>query len=170
MAVRPTSKKAIAPARRGKSAAQTPSLVARTTEIIGGQRVLKHAIRDRADVHDLIVHGMPYGAIEHLLSTFRHLEPQTVGDAVGVSLRTLQRRRNQPTKPLRREQSDRTWQFTELLVKAAAILGSQEEAERWFNAPAMALDRRRPIDLVGSSVGARMVEQLLDRIEYGVYT
>ena len=68
------------------------------------------------------------------------------------------------------EQSDRAWRLSELLVKATELFGSRQEAERWFDTPAPALDRKKPIELMTSSVGARMVEQLLGRIEYGVYT
>ncbi|MFH0343200.1 MAG: antitoxin Xre/MbcA/ParS toxin-binding domain-containing protein [Chromatiales bacterium] len=38
------------------------------------------------------------------------------------------------------------------------------------SAPAMALDQRRPIELLSSPAGVEMVEQLLGRLEYGVYT
>jgi uncharacterized protein (DUF2384 family) len=34
----------------------------------------------------------------------------------------------------------------------------------------MALDDRRPADLLSSPVGVEMVEQLLGRLEHGVYT
>jgi putative toxin-antitoxin system antitoxin component (TIGR02293 family) len=36
--------------------------------------------------------------------------------------------------------------------------------------PAIALDRRRPVDLLSSPAGTELVEQLLGRMEYGVYT
>jgi len=49
------------------------------------------------------------------------------------------------------------------------VLGSQEAAERWLSTPAMALDRRRPIDLLQSSEGTELVKTLLTRMDYGVY-
>jgi putative toxin-antitoxin system antitoxin component (TIGR02293 family) len=60
--------------------------------------------------------------------------------------------------------------FSEILVKATAVLGSQEEAERWLERPAIGLEQRRPIDLLATPAGVRLVEELLGRIEYGVYT
>ena len=39
-----------------------------------------------------------------------------------------------------------------------------------LSTPAVALDQRRPIELLSTAVGAELVEQLLTRIEYGVYT
>jgi putative toxin-antitoxin system antitoxin component (TIGR02293 family) len=49
-------------------------------------------------------------------------------------------------------------------------LRRQAEAERWLTAPATALDQRRPIDRLASTSGVEMVEQLLGRLRYGVYT
>ncbi len=57
-----------------------------------------------------------------------------------------------------------------LLLRASRVLGSQEAAERWLEHPAIGLDRRRPIDLLATPSGAKMVEDYLTRIEYGVYT
>ena len=72
--------------------------------------------------------------------------------------------------PLSQEQSGRAWKFAEILATATEVFGSQSEAEQWMIAPAVALDQRRPIDLLGSPVGLELVEQLLGRIEHGVYT
>ena len=52
--------------------------------------------------------------------------------AVGMSLRTFQRRKETPDKPLSVEQSGRAWSFAELFAKATAVLGAREDAERWF--------------------------------------
>lgn len=57
----------------------------------------------------------------------------------------------------------------ELLDRAQRLFGTREEAERWFGSPAMALDSRRPIDLVATKEGAAMVRTLLSQLEYGVY-
>jgi putative toxin-antitoxin system antitoxin component (TIGR02293 family) len=35
--------------------------------------------------------------------------------------------------------------------------------------PAMALEKRRPIDLLTTSVGAQLVDDVIERMRYGVY-
>jgi putative toxin-antitoxin system antitoxin component (TIGR02293 family) len=90
--------------------------------------------------------------------------------AVGISYRTYQRRREVPDKPLSPEQSGRTWKFAEILGRAIDLFGSQTEAEEWMERPAMALDRRKPIDLLSTPAGVESVEDHLTRLEYGVYT
>ena len=57
----------------------------------------------------------------------------------------------------------------EILAKASAILGSREDAERWLESPAIALNRQCPIDLLATRAGAEIVENFLSQLEYGVY-
>lgn len=58
----------------------------------------------------------------------------------------------------------------EILDKATSVFGSRLKAEEWLSTPAPGLDGHRPADLLASKAGMERVEQLLVRIEYGVYT
>ena len=86
-----------------------------------------------------------------------------------AGLRTLQRRRAEPGKRLSVEQSGQLWIFAEVLARAETVFGSRNEAEAWLERPAIGLDQRRPIELLATRIGARMVEDHLGRLEYGVY-
>ena len=57
-----------------------------------------------------------------------------------------------------------------MLAKATAVLGSREAAEQRLECPAVGLDQRRPIDLLSTPAGMTLVEEFLERLEYGVYT
>ncbi|TIX82762.1 MAG: DUF2384 domain-containing protein, partial [Mesorhizobium sp.] len=59
--------------------------------------------------------------------------------------------------------------FAEILSKATDVFGSQAEAEQWLERPAIGLDQRRPIDLLATPAGVELVEDYLERLEYGVY-
>lgn len=50
------------------------------------------------------------------------------------------------------------------------VLGLQKEAEQWLERPAISLNNRRPIDLLTTPAGVELVEDILQRLEYGVYT
>ena len=132
--------------------------------------MLGRRISSKFDVHEAITEGIPGGALVHMVGRVRTLKPDEVSRAVGVSLRTVQRRSNNPKSRLSREQSGRTWKFAEIVAKATEVFGDQTGAERWLTSPAMALDERRPTDLLSSPAGVEMVEQLLGRLEHGVYT
>ena len=126
--------------------------------------------RSRLDAHEMILRGLPGAALTHLVERSAVLrEPGSMEKAIGISVRTFQRHRDAPTKPLSQEQSGRVWKFAEILAKAVAVFGSRDEAERWLARPAMGLDRLRPIDLLATPEGTKLVEDHLVRLEYGVY-
>jgi putative toxin-antitoxin system antitoxin component (TIGR02293 family) len=141
----------------------------RTAGLLGGPRVLQRRVRGPLDVHELLRRGLPSGAVAHLVGQLTVLRMPAVEKAVGMSLRTFQRRREAPAKPLSPEQSGRTWRFAEILAKAIALFGSQPDAERWLEQPAIGLEQKRPIDLMTTPAGAQIVADFLDRLEYGVY-
>lgn len=147
--------------------------VGRTVRLLGGQRTLHRRIRSRLDAHDLLREGLPGHALRHLVGSVGILQSAQQGSmekAVGISLRTYQRRKDNLDKPLSPEQSGRAWKFAEILGRASEVLGSQEEAEQWLERPAMALDGHKPIDLLSTPAGVETVEDHLTRLEYGVYT
>jgi putative toxin-antitoxin system antitoxin component (TIGR02293 family) len=149
--------------------ADAPSF-ARVVDILGGPEVLRCTVRSPLDVHELLLRGLPGAALTHLVGTLALLrDPDSLEKAVGISLRTFQRRKGHPAMRLSHEQSGRTWKFAEMIAKATAVLGSLAEAEQWLERPAIGLGQRRPIDLMATAVGIDMVDTYLERIAYGVY-
>jgi len=142
-------------------------------ELLGGRRTLHRRVRSRLEAHDLLREGLPGHALKYLVSNVAFLRVPHHGsleNAVGISLRTYQRRKDALDKRLSPEQSGRTWKFAEILGRAMALFGSQAEAEEWLERPAMALEQRKPIDLLSTPAGVEAVEDHLTRLEYGVYT
>ncbi|CAN7705828.1 MULTISPECIES: antitoxin Xre/MbcA/ParS toxin-binding domain-containing protein [Ensifer] len=138
--------------------------------LLGGTRVLSRRLTSALDAHELLLHGLPASAIDHLVGSLLFIgKTESLEKAVGMSLRTWQRRRDAPSKPLSQEQSGRAWKFAEILAKATDVLGTQAEAEQWLERPAIGLDQRRPIDLLGTPAGVELIEDYLQRLEYGVY-
>jgi len=54
--------------------------------------------------------------------------------------------------------------------RAMEVFKDQSIAKRWIKSPAKALGGIAPIDFTETDIGAREVENLLGRIEYGVYS
>lgn len=148
-------------------------VISRTVKLLGGRQTLHRNVQNRFEAHDLIQKGIPSNALRHLVTSVAILKvahQRTLEKAVGISLRTYQRRRDAPGKPLSPEQSGRTWKFAEILGRATEIFGSQAKAEEWLERPALALERRKPIDLLSTPAGVETVGDHLTRLEYGVYT
>jgi len=139
--------------------------------LLGGPGVFKRGIASRLDAHEVIENGFPSLALERLVENVSLIrDDEALQKALGISKRTLYRRRGETkVKHLSREQSGRTWRFAEILAKAIQVLGSQEEAERWMEEPALGLNQMRPIDLLSTTAGTELVDTYLEQIEHGVY-
>ena len=154
-------------ARRSHAARGTLSDVA---ELLGGTRVWRHPPTTKLEVHDAILRGIPGKALVHMFQNVKGIPAEKLSNVVGVSYRTVQRRAGAPGKALNEDQGARLWKFAEILNAATELQGSRAAAEQWLSQPTMALDRRTPLDLMATSAGAEMVEDLLVRLNYGVYT
>ncbi|MEH2488499.1 type II RES/Xre toxin-antitoxin system antitoxin [Bradyrhizobium sp. AZCC 2230] len=141
----------------------------KVADLLGGPRILSRRITSALDAHELLLDGLPGSALTHFVRHLLIIQTDSLEKAFGMSLRTFQRRKDAPDKPLSQEQSGRTWKFAEILAKATDVFGSQEEAEQWLERPAIGLDQRRPIDLLATPAGIELVEQYLTRLAYGVY-
>ena len=141
----------------------------KVADLLGGPRILSRRITSTLDAHELLLDGLPGSALTHFVSHLLFIQTESLEKAFGMSLRTFQRRKDAPDKPLSQEQSGRTWKFAEILAKATDVFGSQEDAEQWLERPAIGLDQRRPIDLLATPAGIELVEQYLTRLAYGVY-
>lgn len=126
--------------------------------------------KSRMEVHEFLVGGLPGRAVSNLR---RHCHilvlDAAVEQALGMSLRTVQRFEADKDRQLSSEQSSRTWKFAEILARATPVFGSQDAAEKWLSEPARALEGKKPIELLATQPGTQLVEDLLQQIDYGVY-
>lgn len=82
--------------------------------------------------------------------------------------RTLARRKDQG-EPLSLAESDRAMRLERVAIEAERVFASREKALQWLRSEIMALDDRRPIDLLESETGAHVVLDELIRIDYGMF-
>jgi putative toxin-antitoxin system antitoxin component (TIGR02293 family) len=119
----------------------------RTVELLGGRRTLHRPVRNRPEAHDLLQKGLPGHALRHLVNDVAMLRAPHHGSlekAVGISLRTYQRRKGAPDKKLSPVQSGRAWKFAEILGRAIELFDGQNEPARTIaDSQAEAPARRR---------------------------
>ena len=118
------------------------------------------------DQHGLVQGGVPTEVLDKVVASFVRLEEAEVLGAVGVSSRTVQRRK---AGVLSVEHSGAMLDLIAVTQKAIEVLGSREAAEDWLHRPAIAFGGRRPIELVSTRPGADLVKDHLTRMDYGVY-
>ena len=111
--------------------------------------------------------GLPVKELDALQEAL-DVPMEKLAPKVGISLATLHRRKVQGR--LQPEESDRVLRFARLFGKAVSIFGKVDDAKQWLASPQFGLGGEVPLDYAQTEVGAREVENLLGRIEYGVYS
>ncbi|WP_105381605.1 antitoxin Xre/MbcA/ParS toxin-binding domain-containing protein [Neorhizobium alkalisoli] len=86
-----------------------------------------------------------------------------------VAPRRTLARRIEKEEPLTVSENDSAQRLLNIAELAERILGDKERAQRWLRTPSRALNKVVPLDLLESETGARLVEEELLRIEYGIY-
>lgn len=89
-------------------------------------------------------------------------------DEIVIASRTLQHRRSRREK-LTVEESDRVLRTIRVLSSAEAIYGSRARALDWLRKPHARLEGRRPLSLLKTDTGSRIVEELLIQIDEGMF-
>lgn len=93
---------------------------------------------------------------------------EVLAQLVQIKVRTLARRRE--SGRLTSEESDRLLRVSRVFGKALSLFdGDLEAARSWLSTPAPALGNRTPQDVSTTEVGAREVENLVGRLEHGVF-
>ncbi len=142
----------------------------RVTALLGGASVLRRRVENALDAHALLASGIPSRALLFLVERVVLLHSaENFESALGMSQRTLQRRAENPDRPLSIEQSGRTWKFAEILSRASVLFGSQDKGEAWLQRPAIGLNQHTPLELLSTTAGSEAVEEYLGRMEHGVY-
>jgi putative toxin-antitoxin system antitoxin component (TIGR02293 family) len=85
-----------------------------------------------------------------------------------IAPRTLARRKKDDR--LSAEESDLIARLVRIHDFALEVFGSAEKAHKWLRTPNPALEKKRPLDLLKTDYGARIVETILGRIDHGIYS
>ena len=85
-----------------------------------------------------------------------------------ISRSTLQRRK--AAGRLSPDESDKVLRFAGLLEHATDVFGDVDKARAWLKHPQYGLGGAVPLDYAETEIGAREVDNLLGRIDYGVYS
>jgi len=141
------------------------------TTILGGEKELGQKVKSRIDFDALIKKGMPLGVISHIKREF-NLPDEVIARIIGVSPRTVSRRRKTAKIPAKKRlspvESDRVYRFARIVAMAEEVFEDEGEGLEWLISPQHGLGGRVPFDMLQTDAGAREVEELLLRIDYGV--
>lgn len=137
-------------------------------EVLGGRKVLGKAVKKPDDLAQLVRRGLPANTVTAMAEKLR-MGSSLLSRKLGIPQRTLSRRLSQASL-LTPAESDRTVRMARVYANAVEMIGDEEKAIEWLCTPNRALGGERPLDQIDTDVGARLVEDILGRIAYGVYS
>src|SRR5436190_12896084 len=131
----------------------------------------KKTVRTRKMHSDRVIRriqkGLPFRDLEMLRKSI-DLPLEQLAEKLLISRSTLQRRK--AAGRLAPDESDKVMRFSRLLAQATDFYGNIDKARAWLKHPQRGLGGAIPLDYAETEIGAREVEKLLGRIDYGVYS
>jgi len=92
-----------------------------------------------------------------------------IADLVGIPPRTLMRRK--AAGRLRSDESERLLRVARVFEQAVELFeGDTDAARRWLITARKELDEHAPLEYARTEIGAREVEDLMGRLEHGVFS
>lgn len=135
------------------------------TEKLGGSAVLEEEIESDLDLLEALREGLPAEAVDAAIRagtlTAREAE------RLVIPRRTLAHRK-QKNQRLTPEESDRLTRIARISAFAEETFANPEKAARWLRKPNRALAGAVPLELLRTGEGARIVEETLGQIAYGI--
>lgn len=111
--------------------------------------------------------GLSFRAVQNLQKAL-DVPMEKVASVLGMSRATLHRRKIQGK--IDKEESEKLVRYQRLLKKAEDVFGDATAAREWLTNKQAGLGNAVPLEFARTEIGAREVENLLGRIEYGVYS
>jgi putative toxin-antitoxin system antitoxin component (TIGR02293 family) len=111
--------------------------------------------------------GLPISAFEKIQKEL-DVSADTLASTVNIATRTLARRKKEGR--FHPDESERVLRIASLFDRALQVLHSQNRVQLWFKSPQKGLGGQTPLEYADTEPGAREVEDLLGRLEHGVFS
>jgi putative toxin-antitoxin system antitoxin component (TIGR02293 family) len=137
----------------------------RIAEVMGGRSVLGKAVSSIEDLEEIVGEGLPKTALRVTVRRVFLLAREANRYLYRIVPEATYKRR---TGKLRVVESERTERLARVIAAAEAVWDDRNDAREWLTRPHPELGDRTPIDCALTELGARQVESLLDRLQYGL--
>jgi putative toxin-antitoxin system antitoxin component (TIGR02293 family) len=123
--------------------------------------------RSVLEQHRVIGTGLRYSLVGKLQEALG-LSLKALAEELQIPMRTLARRREEGA--FAAAESERLLRLASLYEKTVDVFeGDEDAARRWLTTARSALGGHSPLELARTEVGAREVEDLIGRLEHGVF-
>lgn len=135
-------------------------------KILGVDRGSRKKNPNASDLRSAVLEGFPFSAFEAVQKEI-DLPQNQLSALIGIPSRTIARRKED--KQLTPVESDRLYRLARIVAYGHVVLGDMEKVRTWLKTSNRGLGGEIPLSLLATDIGARQVEEVLQRIEYGIY-
>jgi len=135
--------------------------------ILGGNKSVLRPISGDADLVDLTRKGVRKSSLTSL-SAYLGITMEALSGILHSSHRNIQRKDDKDLLDVYK--SEQAIEIAQVISKCLDIFGTKANMQQWLHSSVISLGGKRPIDLLDTSFGIRMIFNVLNRLEYGVYS
>jgi len=136
--------------------------------LLGGKSVLTSPVQSDFDLVALSNEGITKASLDSLISHLGISKKSFSENILDASVKTIERKKS--TDKLDRRTSSQIIEITKVVEHAFEVFEDEEKVKSWLNYPNRALNNTKPIDLFYIPTGLKMVNDILGRIEHGIYS
>ncbi len=135
--------------------------------ILGGSNPLRVASLNDMDLIRLSRSGVQKSSLK-TLSQYLGVTMDAMSSLLHTSHRNIQRKDDKDLLDVHK--SERVIEIAEVVSRGLEVFGSLDNFQQWLHSSIIALGGKKPVELLDTSFGVRMILKLLGRIEHGVYS
>jgi putative toxin-antitoxin system antitoxin component (TIGR02293 family) len=129
-----------------------------TYDEVQDNRAMAQRVEEGLPVVEVVQFGRQAGFSTHELARLIRIPPRTYARRVASKAR------------LKIPEGERAVRIMRLFERAKQVFGTDENTRRWFDSRILALGRKTPLEYAQTEPGAREVENIIGRIEHGVFS
>jgi putative toxin-antitoxin system antitoxin component (TIGR02293 family) len=134
-------------------------------DVMGGRPVLGRRVTSLEQLEEIVGEGLPKIALRIAVRRVFQAPSEANRYLYRIVPEATYKRRS---ARLRASESEKAERIARVIAAAEAVWDDQNDAREWLTKPHPELGDRTPIDCALTELGARQVEFLLDRLQYGL--
>eukprot|EP01133_Synstelium_polycarpum_P016533 gene16533-19648_t len=136
--------------------------------LLGGAELVQGNIRSDFDLITLSNTGIKKASVDALVGHMGMSKKNFAEDILNLSVKTLERKKSEDK--LDKYASSHVIEVAKVVEHAFEVFENEDKVQRWLSTPNRALNNMKPLALFYMPTGLAMVDQVLGRIEEGVYS
>lgn len=135
---------------------------------LGGKAHVKQKLRTDFDIIRASETGITKASVDELSRSIGVSKKDMAEEILNISIKTLERK--DPSDKLDKKISSHSLEVARLMQHAYEVFEDEEKARLWLNHANRALNGVAPVHLLDTMTGINMVNDILTRIEEGIYS